>query len=150
MKVIELLEMSKLKKVAVWGKFDGTHQGHLEFLRHARELGDELYVVVIPDEKVRENSGEPPAKTAEARKRELIGLDFIRDVYVDSLSDGLQSILRLRPDVFAFGHDQKTQWEEKLQQYLSSQGLHLEYVYLGIYNNGIHTKDFRHRVEKRK
>lgn len=130
-----------MKKVAVWGKFDGLHQGQLEFLKHARELGDELYVVVVPDKKVKENSNELPVKTAEARKRELIGLDFITDVYVDCLSDGLQSILTLRPDVFAFGHDQKTQWEEQLQKYLSSQGLHPQYVYLGIYNNGTHAKD---------
>lgn len=136
-----------MKRVVVWGKFDGLHQGQLEFLRHARELGGELYVLVIPDEKVKENSGELPAKTAEARKRQLIGLDFVTDVYVDCLSEGLQSIPALRPDVFAFGHDQKTRWEGQLQQSLSSQGLHPEYIYLGIYNNGIHTKDLRRRAE---
>lgn len=136
-----------MKRVAVWGKFDKLHQGQLEFLRHAGGLGDELYVVVIPDEKVKENSGELPAKTAEARKRELIGLDFVTDVYIDCLSDGLQSILALRPDVFTFGHDQKTQWEKQLQKYLPSQGLHPEYVYLGIYNNGTHAKDLKRRVE---
>lgn len=137
----------KLKKVAVWGKFDGLHQGQLEFLKHARELGDELYVIVIPDEKVRENSSNRPVKSAEERKRELIGLDFITDAYVDCLSYGLQSILKLRPDVFAFGHDQKTKWEEQLQNYLSSQGLRPEYIYLKSYNNGIHSKDIKRRAE---
>lgn len=137
----------KLKKVAVWGKFDKLHQGQLEFLRHARELGNELYVVVIPDEKVKENSGGLPTKTAEARKRELIRLDFVTDAYVDCLNDGLQSILTLRPDVFAFGHDQKTQWEEQLQQYLSAQGLCTKYTYLRIYNNGTHAKDLKRRAE---
>ncbi len=136
-----------MKKVAVWGKFDGLYQGQLEFLRHARELGDELYAVVIPDEKVRENSGELPAKTAEIRRKGLIGLDIITDAYVDSLCMGLQSILRLRPDIFAFGHDQQTRWEEKLQQYLSSNGLHPEYVYLGIYNDGIHASDIKRQAE---
>ncbi len=132
-----------MKKVAVWGKFDGLHQGQLEFLRHARDLGDELYVVVIPNRKVKENSGELPAKTTEVRRRDLIELDVITNTYVDCLSDGLQSILTLRPDVFVFGHDQKTPWEEKLRQYLSSNGLHPEYVYLGIYNNGTHANDIK-------
>ncbi len=36
-------------KVACWGKFDGLHDGHLEFLRHARNLGDGLYVVCSSD-----------------------------------------------------------------------------------------------------
>ena len=130
-----------MKKVAVWGKFDSLHKGHLEFLRHARELGNELYVVIIPDEKVKENSGRLPIKTKDARKRKLLELDFITDVYVDCLSEGLQSILKLRPDVFVFGHDQKTRWEEQLQNYLSSQGLHPEYVHLGIYDNGKHNRD---------
>jgi len=127
-----------MKKVVVWGKFDGLHQGQLEFLRHARNLGNELYVIVIPDEKVKENTGRLPIKKAVERMDELIRLDIITDVYIDCLSDGLQSILKLKPDVFAFGHDQKTQWEKKLQQYLSSHGLNPEYVYLGIYSNGTH------------
>lgn len=132
-----------MKKVAVWGKFDGLHPGQLEFLRHARDLGDELYAVVIPNGKVEENSGGLPAKTVEERRKELIGLEIITDAYIDCLSDGLQSILRLRPDVFAFGHDQRTQWEEKLQQYLFSQGLNPKYIYLEIYNNGIHANDLK-------
>lgn len=130
-----------MRKIVVWGKFDGLHKSHLEFLRHARKLGDELYVVVIPDEKVKENSGKLPKEKAESRRRELIKLEVITDVYIDCLSDGLQSILRLKPDVFAFGHDQKTQYEEKLQKYLSFKGLNPEYVYLGIYDKGIHRND---------
>ena len=132
-----------MKKVAVWGKFDRLHPGHLKFLEQARELGDELYVVIIPDEKVKENSGELPKKTAAIRRKELLGLDIITNAYIDSLNDGLESILRLRPDIFAFGHDQRTRWEEELQQYLSSKGLYLEYVYLKSYHNGLHSKDIR-------
>jgi len=133
-----------MRKIVVWGKFDGLHQGQLEFLRHAKNLGNELYVIVIPDEKVRENTGKLPTKKAKERRDRLTGLDIITDVYIDCLSDGLQSILKLRPDVFAFGHDQKTQWEEKLQHYLSSQGLNPKYVYLGIYSNRTHASDPKH------
>jgi len=130
-----------MKKVIVWGKFDGLHDGHLEFLRRAGELGDELYVVVIPDRKVQENSGMLPREVAGNRKEKLCGLDFVSNVYIDCLDDGLNSVLNLKPDVFVFGHDQMTQWEERLQKYLSSNGLFPEYVYLGVYNEGIHAKD---------
>ncbi len=96
---------------------------------------------MIPDEKVKENSRSLPEKTAETRRRELIELDMISEAYVDSLNDGLESILKLKPDIFAFGHDQQTRWEERLQKYLSSNGLNPEYVCLGVYNNGIHSSE---------
>lgn len=134
-----------MKKVAVWGKFDGLHQGHLEFLRRAKSLGNELYIIVIPDEKVLENSGRVPRKQAEERRKELMQLDFIKDVYIDSLSNGLHSILELKPDIFVFGYDQKTEWEKKLKHYLASYGLFPEYIYLDIYNNGVHSSDFRNK-----
>lgn len=99
------------KKVAVWGKFDGLHQGHIEFLRHARNLGDELYVILMPDEVVKEKGKLP----AEERKQGLLKLEFVKGVFIDSFDrTGLSSILELKPDIFAFGHDQNTKWESKL------------------------------------
>jgi len=127
------------KKIIVWGKFDEIHNGHLEFLKNARKLGDELYIVIIPDKKVKENSGNLPVKTAKLRKKMLVELNFVTDVYIDCLSDGLKSVLKLNPDVFVFGHDQKTKWEKQLKEYFSFVGLDLDYVYLGVYNKGIHS-----------
>ena len=60
-----------MKKVAVWGKFNKLHKGQIEFFRHAKELGDELYVIIIPDEKVRENSGRLPVESVEERRRKI-------------------------------------------------------------------------------
>jgi len=135
-----------MKKIVVWGKFDGLHDGHLEFLRKAKELGDELYVIIIPDEKVKENSGKNPGRTLEVRKRELLGLDIVADIYIDCLDDGLKSVLDLRPDFFVFGYDQKTKWEERLQEHLSSNGIFPKYVCLGVYSEGVHARDIGGRV----
>lgn len=44
----------KKTKVAVLGKFDGLNKGQLEFLSHAKELGDELYAVAISNNKFKE------------------------------------------------------------------------------------------------
>src|SRR3989344_9024202 len=133
-----------MKKVAVWGKFDGLHKGHIEFLRHARELGDELYVIIISDNAVKENTGKFPEKIAEKRKEDLLKLGFMNEVYLShSFKNSLEFILRLKPDIFAFGHDQKTKWEEQLQNYLSSKNLHLKYIHLEVYYNGIHASNLK-------
>lgn len=132
-----------MKKVVVWGKFDGLHQGHYEFLKNARSLGDELYCVVIPDKAVLDNKGNLPNYSAQERRDKLKELDFIKEVYIDSLEEGLLSIVRLKPDVIALGYDQKTVWEEKLRRHLSSNGINPEYVWLEVYNNGIHSTHLR-------
>ncbi len=134
-----------MKKVVVWGKFDVLHEGHLEFLRNAKLLGDELYVVVIPDYAVKQNSQKMPKRTAIQRKEELMKLYFIKEVYIDSLDDGLLSIIKLKPDIFIFGHDQKTIWEDKLKQYLALKNIKCEYLHLGVYNDGLHLQDFKER-----
>ena len=133
-----------MKKFAVWRKFDGLHEGHITFLRHAKELGDELYIIIISDNAVKENTGKFPEKKAGERERDLAKLDFIKDVYLSaSFKKGLDFILKLKPDIFAFGHDQKTKWEKELQDYLSSKGLFPQYIYLKAYNNGLHNRDLK-------
>ena len=132
-----------MKKVVVWGKFDTLHEAHTEFLKNAKNLGDELYVVVIPDNLVIENTGKPPKKTAEERKYKLKELNFIKEVYIDSLTNGLDSILNLKPDIFAFGYDQKTKWEEQVKQYLSANRIYPRYIRLKTHNKEVHSSNLR-------
>lgn len=136
-----------MKKVAVCGKFDGLHEGHLEFLRHARKLGDELYAVIIPDYIVLENTGQLPTKSAEQRRKEVIGSDIITDAYIDCMDNGLSSMLELKPDIFVFGYDQDPNNVERWKQRFSSMGLYSEYIRLGLYNNGTHSSDLKRRAE---
>ena len=39
-----------MKRVITYGRFDLLHDGHINLLRRARELGDYLVVVVSSDE----------------------------------------------------------------------------------------------------
>ena len=41
-----------MKKVLVFGTFDGLHEGHKDFLRQAKQYGDHLTVVVGRDSTV--------------------------------------------------------------------------------------------------
>nr|MCK4929709.1 adenylyltransferase/cytidyltransferase family protein [Nanoarchaeota archaeon] len=129
------------RKVAVWGTFDKLHLGHIEFLRNAKKLGCELYVVIVPDKSVKENKGKLPKYSATERKNNILRLDFVKEAYVDCLSDGLESIINLRPEVFAFGHDQTTKWEKKLRDHLKQNGLSQTYIYLPAYSKGKPSSD---------
>jgi FAD synthetase len=125
-------------KVAVWGVFDNLHPRHIEFLRKAKALGDELYVVVIPDLFVKENKKYLPANNSAERRKKLLNLDFVKDAYVDCLTYGLESILNLKPDIFAFSHDQKSKWEAQLKDYLDRHSLFPKYVHMSVYNEDKH------------
>lgn len=47
------------KRVVATGVFDLLHPGHIHFLRAARELGDELVVIIANDATVRRMKREP-------------------------------------------------------------------------------------------
>jgi FAD synthetase len=87
------------------GVFDLLHPGHLYFLREARKLGDELWVVVARD------------STARRFKHEPIMSEGSRVALVESLKPVDRAVLghegniyeildEIRPDVIALGFDQ--------------------------------------------
>lgn len=133
-----------LKKVFVWGKFDGLHNGHFEFLENAKKQGDELYVIVIPGIHIIKDGGKMYFSDEE-RKNKLSDTRLVKKVLITSLREGddFSEVLRIKPDIFVLGHDQNTIWEEKLKKYLSDNGIYPDYIRLGIYNNGLHNKDLR-------
>ncbi len=117
-----------MRKVATCGTFDILHEAHKELLRKARRLGDSLAVIIVPDKIVFENKGRLPINNQEERKNNVKRLPFVNEVYIDCLSEELESLVALQPDIFVFGYDQTTQREEKLKEYLNNKGLNPEYV----------------------
>lgn len=128
-----------MKKVAVWGTFDNLHEAHIQFLKRARSLGDELLVVIIPDKCVLENKKRLPKISAELRRQQILQLGYITNVVIDSLDKGLSSLLKYNPDIFVFGYDQKRKWDKQLKSYLSSKGLNPKYVRLDSSDKRIHS-----------
>jgi len=63
--------MNNQKRVIVFGVFDYFHPGHLFFLKKAKELGGELFVVVAQDEVVKNIKGNLPDNDIETRKRNI-------------------------------------------------------------------------------
>ncbi len=56
------------KRVVCAGTFDHLHPGHLDFLRQAKALGDELVVIAARDETVSRIKGFTPTYNEEIRK----------------------------------------------------------------------------------
>lgn len=92
--------------VATGGCFDLLHTGHVSLLRHARQLGDALVVLVNSDDSVRGLKGPDRPVMAEAdRARVLAALACVDAVTVFDDATPNRVLDLLRPDVWVKGGD---------------------------------------------
>lgn len=88
------------------GCFDILHQGHIEVLSRAAELGDVLVIGVNADESVRRLKGpERPVNDEHFRSLMLASLTIVDAVCVFGEDTPLELITALRPDVLVKGGD---------------------------------------------
>ena len=97
--------------VKVWtnGCFDVLHRGHIEMLKYARSLGDELVVGIDTDDKVKKDKGDQrPFNSLENRIMVLEAIRYVdRVVTFSSSSDLTSSIKEYEPDYMVVGSDWK-------------------------------------------
>lgn len=112
-----------MKKVITYGTYDLLHQGHLNLLRRAKELGDYLIVGVTSDSfdrgRGKLNVRNNVLERVEAVKRTGYADEVIIEDYVGQKIDDIQ---KYDVDIFAIGSD----WEGKFD-YL---GEYCQVVYL--------------------
>ncbi len=95
-------------RVLCCGTFDYLHPGHLSFLKQAKQLGDQLFVVIATDVNVKRIKGIYPDQDQEKRKAALEVVEFVDDVRLGySGSNFLLVVHDIQPDVIALGYDQK-------------------------------------------
>lgn len=101
----------KTKRVVCAGTFDHLHPGHIDFLRQAKALGDELIVIVARDENVKRIKGiKPEPENLRKLNLEKTGIPDI--VVLGNLGKDPLSILNeLLPDIVALGYDQRVSEE---------------------------------------
>ncbi len=98
-------------RVMASGVFDIIHLGHIHYLRQAKELGDELVVVVARDSTVRRMKHEPV--TPEEMRRELVdALKPVDSAILGHEDDIYKTVEDIRPDIIALGWDQPFAPEE--------------------------------------
>jgi len=96
-------------KIFVNGTFDILHRGHLEMLRYAKSLGDELMVCIDSDHRVKELKGDSrPINNQEDRKFMLDSLKWVDRCWIFSDEEELEKIIELyQPDIMVKGSDYK-------------------------------------------
>ena len=98
-------------KVLAGGTFNILHPGHIYFLRKAKELGDELVVVVSTDKRVKKEKGRLILPSSE-RKKIIESLRFVDRVIIGSNSDFFNVVEKERPDIIVLGYDQEIDRKE--------------------------------------
>jgi D-beta-D-heptose 7-phosphate kinase / D-beta-D-heptose 1-phosphate adenosyltransferase len=96
------------KMVFTNGCFDILHRGHLEYLRHARQLGDWLVVGLNSDASVKKLKGENrPINNEDDRALLLSSLEFVDRVIIFDNDTPLEMIKSLKPEILVKGGDYK-------------------------------------------
>lgn len=115
-------------RVLVGGVFDVLHIGHIHFLKQAKELGDELIVIVAHDETVKMNKRRNPINPAEDRAELLKAIRYVDEVYIGSPGRiDFELVKRINPDVIAIGPDQNFNCE-RLKEELRKHGITAEVI----------------------
>ena len=98
--------MRNKKIVCVSGYFDPLHVGHLEYFKAAKELGDELWVIVNNDEQAKLKKGRPFMNQWD-RLRIVSAIKWVdwAVIAVDRDRSVCKTLEILKPDIFANGGD---------------------------------------------
>lgn len=95
-----------MTRVLALGVFDILHLGHLYYLNQAKNLGDELIVVVASDSNATFIMGEP-IFPEQVRVEIVSTLKPVDQVVLNNGRNFFKIIEELKPDIIALGFDQK-------------------------------------------
>src|SRR3989338_4317096 len=106
-------------RVVVFGTFDPLHEGHRDFFRQARALGDALTVVVARDSWIRVVKVREPREPEAQRLRQTAELPEVTEALLGDewpASDSYRLLGSLSFDVVALGYDQEPSIEAVREQ----------------------------------
>ncbi len=96
----------EIKKVITYGTFDMLHQGHINLLRRAKELGDWLIVGVTSERYDRERGKLNVRDSLLARIEAVRQTGFVDEVIIeDYIGQKIDDIQKYGIDIFAIGSD---------------------------------------------
>ncbi len=99
--------MGYMKRVMVFGTFDGIHEGHRAMFREARAFGDYVIAVVAQDHVVEHLKGHEPRINLADRFAHLEKEDGVDEVVIgDAKHSSWGVVKKYKPAVLAVGYDQ--------------------------------------------
>src|SRR3954463_1039918 len=97
-----------MKKVMVFGVFDGVHVGHRAFFLEARKHGNYLIAVLTQDHIVERLKLRLPKKNFAERFDNLKKEDIVDEIVIGDAELGMYEVIKkYKPDVIALGYDQQ-------------------------------------------
>lgn len=122
-----------MRRVLIFGSFDGLHEGHKNLCKQARALGDFLIACVASDATIRELKKHDPKYPLAERMRTLMQSAVVDGVIEgDEASHTWNVLQKVQPDTIALGYDQK-ELKEALEAYLATQSQKPTIVVLNAY-----------------
>lgn len=96
-----------MKKVMIFGTFDGIHDGHRSLFLQATEHGDRIIAVVARDETVQKVKGKMPQFHEYDRVAALLHIDVIDDIILGYGDEDKCCVVRDHtPNIVLLGYDQ--------------------------------------------
>jgi cytidyltransferase-like protein len=96
------------KTVAIFGVFDGIHEGHLSFIKEAKKQGNHLVAIVARDEVVKKIKNKLPLSNEVERINALLNVPDIDLVLLgDPEIETYNTLKEVNPQVVYLGYDQK-------------------------------------------
>lgn len=134
-----MVRPTKKVRVAVFGIFDGVHDGHRDLFGQARRHGDELIVIVGRDEAAVRVKNKKP-RHPEEKRLELIAREpgVSHAILGDKTLSTYCVLEELKPDVICLGYDQQELGED-LRKWMNQKGKEIAIRFLKPYEpNRLH------------
>ncbi len=134
------------------GTFDLFHFGHVNFLKHCKNIADEVVVSLNTDQFVERFKDSKPVLNYIEREKSVSGCRYVDRVIKNGAGEDSRScILTVQPHIIAIGDD----WAHKDyykqmnfdQQWLDDNNITLIYI---PYTRGISTTEIKERIWKTK
>lgn len=129
LRISEKLLGRKMTRVLATGTFDILHPGHVLYLQKAKELGEELYVIVSRDAMVHHKP--KPIIPEDQRLKIIQALKVVDNARLGSERDIFEPLYEIKPDIIALGFDQhfdeKTLKEQLMKRQIDAEVIRLPY-----------------------
>jgi len=100
--------MENIKTVAIFGTFDGIHEGHRDFIKQAREYGEQLVAIVARDTTVEKLKNKLPLHDEKERIKMLLEIPEIDLVLLGDVEEGTyKALMEVNPSIVYLGYDQQ-------------------------------------------